>query len=157
VSGFILAWLIHGLYDALALSGSALALLLLPLLAGLAAFGVIALRTGRRLSLARWGAARAVVAETIPTVVDAAPAVDAASPAPPPSRPAPPHRWMPVVSRVLLAASALFWVLLALGLAGVAEAGDAGAGLFGGVVLTIVPVSLGVILEVAWAGRRRPR
>ncbi len=145
LSGFVLAWLIHGLYDALALSGSALALLLLPLLAGLAAFGVIALRTGRRLSLDRWSTAR-----TLSFAGDAVPPPPATS-----QRRAPLHRWMPVVSRILLGASALFWALLALGLAGTAGGSEAGAGVFGGVVLTIVPVSLGVILEVAWARRRR--
>jgi len=147
--GFVLAWLIHGLYDALSLSGSALALLLLPLLAGLAAFGVIALRTGRRLSLARWDAVPAGGAEAVPSAAEAAPA------APPPSRTAPRHRWMPVVSRVLLGVSALFWVVLGLGLGGVEEASDVGAGVLGGVVLTMVPVSLGALLEVAWARRRR--
>ena len=57
LGGFALAWVVHGLYDLLALSGSALVLLLLPLLAGLAAFGILALKKGRRLSLARWGSA----------------------------------------------------------------------------------------------------
>jgi RsiW-degrading membrane proteinase PrsW (M82 family) len=164
--GFALAWLFHGLYDALAMSGSALVLLLLPLLAGLAAFGVIALRTGRRLSLARW--AGPLTADASPA--EPAPAADAGLPDPPPlidavaqapaapARPrriAAPQRWMPVVSRILLGASALFWALLALGLAGAEGGSDAGAGVLGGVVLTIVPVSLGIILEVAWARRRR--
>jgi protease PrsW len=146
LQGFALAWLFHGLYDALAMSGSALVLLLLPLLAGLAAFGIIALRTGRRLSLARWGSARA----EDPSSAEPVPAGDGA-----PVRAAVPQRWMPVVSRILLGASALFWALLALGLAGAEGGSDAGAGVLGGVVLTIVPVSLGVILEVAWAKRRR--
>ncbi len=139
--GFALAWLFHGLYDALAMSGSALALLLLPLLAGLAAFGVIALRTGRRLSLARWGDSRtpAAAGDTVPPV----PAV--------PRRRVASQRWMPVVSRILLGACTLFWALLALGLGG----SDAGAGVLGGIMLTIVPVSIGIILEVAWAKRRR--
>jgi hypothetical protein len=164
--GLATAWFIHGLYDALAMSGSALALLLLPLLAGLAAFGVIALRTGRRLSLARW--AGTLTAD--PSPAEPAPAADAALPAPlplidaaaqapaalaGPLRAAAPQRWMPVVSRILLGASALFWALLALGLAGAEGGSDAGAGILGGVVLTIVPVSLGIILEVAWARRRR--
>jgi RsiW-degrading membrane proteinase PrsW (M82 family) len=141
--GFALAWRFPGLYDAFAMSGTALALLLLPLLAGLAAFGVIVLRTGRRLSLARWGDARTPV-----------PAGDAVPPAPAvPQRRAASHRWMPFVSRTLLGVSALFWGLLAVGLAG--AGGGAGAGVLGGVVLTIVPVSLGVALEVAWAKRRR--
>jgi protease PrsW len=148
--GFALAWLFHGLYDAFALSGTALALLLLPLLAGLAAFGVITLRTGRRLSLARWGATR-TAAPTEPT-----PTGDDVPPAPAvPQRRATSHRWMPVVSRILLGASVLFWALLAFGLAGAGAGSDPGAGALGGVVLTIVPVSLGVALEIAWAKHRR--
>jgi RsiW-degrading membrane proteinase PrsW (M82 family) len=132
-----LAWFVHGLYDMLALSGSALALLLLPLLAGLAAFGILALKKGRRLSLARWGDTPAAVAAQAP------------------AHPASKHRWMPVISRVLLAASAVFWILLVAGLWFTESGADAGSAALGGVVLTFLPVSIGVILEVAWQKRRR--
>ena len=56
-AGFLLAWAFHGLYDMFAMSGSALALLVLPLVAGVSTFGVIALKAGRRASLLRWGGA----------------------------------------------------------------------------------------------------
>jgi RsiW-degrading membrane proteinase PrsW (M82 family) len=134
-----LAWFVHGLYDMLALSGSALALLLLPLLAGLVAFGILVLKKGRRLSLARWGDAPAAVA------------------APAPVHTALKHRWMPVISRVLLAASAVFWILLVAGLWFTESGADAGSAVLGGVVLTFLPASIGVILEVAWRKRRRQK
>jgi protease PrsW len=137
------AWVIHGVYDTLALSGSAIALLLLPLIAGVAAFGVLALRQGRRLSLARWGDA--------PAAVVAAPTA-----APAPAHTAPQHRWMPVVSRTLLAASAVFWILLFAGLLFTESGADAGSAALGGAVLTFIPMSIGVLLEVAWRKRRSP-
>ncbi len=160
-----LAWFVHGLYDMLALSGSALALLLLPLLAGLAAFGILALKKGRRLSLARWGDMPAAVAAPAPAPVGAATA-DPCTPPPSPSeaalpaapvspRPAPTHRWMPVISRVLLAASAVFWIFLVAGLWFTESGAETGSAALGGVVLTFLPVSIGVILEVAWQKRRR--
>ena len=85
-AGFLCAWAAHGMYDTLALSRGALAGLILPLLAGLAAFGIMALRRGRRMSLLRWG-----------------PGKD--QPAAPPA-PRGTHRWMAVVSRILLGATA---------------------------------------------------
>jgi len=161
--GFALAWLVHGLYDMLAMSESELALLLLPLLAGLATFGILALRRGRRLSLARWGSgpaqvlAHAVESPTEGAVLQRVPGGAAAQPAGhEPDRPAAkPHRWLPVVSRTLLAACLLFWALLAMGLLLAGNDEDPGSAVLGGVVLTIIPASLGVLLEVAWQRRRR--
>jgi len=178
--GFALAWLVHGLYDMLAMSESALALLLLPLLAGLATFGILALRKGRRLSLARWGSGPAqVLAHAAESPGEGAATQAVASsygadgpaeqgPDRPaeqaldgpaeqgPDRPAAkPHRWLPVVSRTLLAACLLFWALLAAGLLLSGTDADPGSAVLGGVVLTIIPASLGVLLEVAWQKRRR--
>lgn len=155
ITGFALAWFVHGLYDTLAMSGSALALLLLPLLAGLAAFGILALRKGRRLSLARWGSGPALVPAKTVSEDAAVPAMTPSPVAQGSARTAPTHRWMPVVSRLLLAASALFWILLAVGLALSEEDPDSGAAALGGIMLTVIPVSLGVILEAAWQKRRR--
>jgi len=153
--GGALAWFVHGLYDMLAMSGSALALLLLPLLAGLAAFGIVALRKGRRLSLARWGSGPALVP---PNSVSEDAAVPAMAPSPVPRRSrraAPTHRCMPVVSRLLLAASALFWILLVAGLWFTESGAEPGSAVLGGIMLTVIPVSMGVILEAAWQKRRR--
>jgi RsiW-degrading membrane proteinase PrsW (M82 family) len=139
LGGLALAWFVHGLYDMLALAGGAFALLLLPFLAGLAAFGILVLKKGRRLSLARWGSGSTPVpAETVAS-----------------AHPTPKHRWMPVFSRVLLAASALFWILLVAGLRFTKEGAAPAEVVLGGIVLTIIPVSLGVILEVAWWKRQR--
>jgi RsiW-degrading membrane proteinase PrsW (M82 family) len=177
--GFALAWLVHGLYDLLAMSESALALLLLPLLAGLATFGILALREGRRLSLARWGSGSAPAilpssgmsagdadAAALPAPDEsAASSIDAVAEAPIAAArtaeqalalpAAKTHRWLPVVSRTLLAACLVFWVLLAAGLLLSRTDAEPGAAVLGGVMLTIVPASLGAILEVAWQKRRR--
>lgn len=143
LGGFVLAWAVHGLYDLLALSGGAPALLLLPLLAGLTTFGILALKKGRRLSLVRWGSAPV-------------PAAEAAHPAvPAPPRPARARRWMPVVSRILLSASGLFWILLAAGLWFSATEADPGSVVPGGIAITVLPISLGIGLEIGWRRQKR--
>ena len=147
--GFLFAWAFHGLYDMLAMSESALALLLLPLLGGLAAFGVMALRRGRRLSLARWDSA------TPSDIVAAPPLASAAVPGHAVGRIPKAHRWMPVVSRPLLACCAAFWLLLIFGLMGSTTAEDVGYGALGGILLTIIPAAIGVALEVVYHRHRK--
>jgi protease PrsW len=164
--GFVIAWAFHGVYDMLAMSGSALALLLLPLLGGLAAFGIVALKKGRRLSLSRWdqvpataGPVMHVVPLDAPTGADGLAALSptAAAPARPAThaRPAAPHRWMAVVSRILLVSCALFWALLILGLAGSGTTKDLGYGALGGILLTVIPLSIGSALEVVYHRHRK--
>jgi RsiW-degrading membrane proteinase PrsW (M82 family) len=140
LQGFAFAWLVHGAYDTFAFSENALTLLLLPLLGGLAAFGVLALRKGRRLSLLRWGP-------------NAAPHLSTPAHAGPPRR----HLWMPVISRTLLGASALFWGLVFLDAAIGEEGSFTGDALLGGLVITLLPIAIGVLLEIAWQRRRRAR
>jgi protease PrsW len=135
--GFLAAWAFHGAYDTLAFSGGALMLLLLPLLGGLAALGIVSLRRGRVLSLLRWTGA---AAEPGPVVRPAG---------------AKGHRWMPILSRCLLALCILFWVLLAVGSAG--EAGGFGETAVGGVLITVLPLGVAVVTEAAWQRRRRRR
>jgi RsiW-degrading membrane proteinase PrsW (M82 family) len=139
LAGFGLAWLIHGLYDTLALSQGALALLLLPLLAGLAALGVVALRKGRMASLLRWdGPAPAATSRTAVrrTPVGRAP------------------RWMAVTSRILLAGCALFWILLAVGIAEPGSSEGRAETVLGGILLTAILASLGTVLEVSYHKRK---
>ena len=138
--GFALAWFFHGAYDTFALSGNELTLLLLPLLAGLGAAGIAALRKGRLLSLVRWRG------------YDRAPARH------PMHRP---HRWMPVVSRALMAGCLSFWILLGGGLvnrlapsraapgASVEPRGLGADAILGGILITLIPASIAVLLEVA--------
>lgn len=57
VTGFLVATFIHGLYDALAMSGTALALLIAPLVIAIFVVGKTLLDRGKALSEARWDAA----------------------------------------------------------------------------------------------------
>jgi hypothetical protein len=159
--GFLFAWFFHGLYDTLALSRSGLGLLLLPLVAGLGAFGILTLRKGRRLSLLRWGT-RDKAPATAPTVAaqgggaaDLEPPAQLLDPASHAAR-RHAHRWVPVVGRIVLAVSGLFWALLLIGLLQPSLRGEVGAGILGGVLLTFIPIGLGVLLEVHWH-RHGPR
>jgi len=149
--GFAVAYLLHGVYDALALSGSAAALLLLPLLAGVAAFGVIFLQKGRKLSLARWLGFRGSEAGGTPSVA----ALETAAPraASPRARKAP--IWMAAISRSLLLASGLFWLLLFLGIYAPETGPGTTEAVLGGVLLTAIPLSLGVVLEAGYRRRKR--
>jgi RsiW-degrading membrane proteinase PrsW (M82 family) len=140
LTGFLFAWAAHGAYDTFALSRSALAALLLPLLAGIAAFGIMAMRKGRRLSLLRWG----------PGPV--APVAQAAHPAAvhhPGS-----HRWMSVVARILLGICAAFWVLFAIGITQ-RTTNDVGSAILGAALMSFLPLTLGILLEVSYHRHRR--
>jgi RsiW-degrading membrane proteinase PrsW (M82 family) len=153
LEGFGLAWLFHGLYDTFAMSQSALALLLLPLLAGVSAFGVVALKKGRNASLLRWDgpAARDAPSGSAQSPTSA-PYPTPSSPTGGPVRRAP--AWMAVVSRILLAACALFWALLAVGVAQPGPAANRAETILGGILLTIIPASLGATLEVSYHRRK---
>jgi len=148
LAGFALAWLFHGLYDSFAMSGSALALLILPVVAGVSAFGVIALQSGRKMSLLRWDG-KANVNRELPAPADAAAHRH---------RPHRVQRWMAVVSRILLAGSVLFWALLAVGITGDRSGRSRGDTILGGIVLTLIPVVLGAVLEWSyWAQKKKSR
>jgi protease PrsW len=143
-AGFLCAWAAHGTYDTLALSRGALTGLILPLLAGLAAFGIMSLRKGRRLSLLRWGPGRGAL--------DASPADTLAADAPA-SRGT--HRWMAVVGRILLGSTAAFWALFLVGMAQRGSARDAGPAVLGAAVMTVLPAALGALFEVSYQRHRR--
>jgi protease PrsW len=137
--GLVMAWVIHGAYDTFAMSKSGIALLLLPLIAGVVTFGILALKRGRGLSLARWGQGR-----TPPAPADA-PVLPMRTHAP---------LWMAIISRVLLSLSLLFWILLFAGTLG-AKGSSLAAAIVGGIVFTALPVTVGILLEHAYRKRRR--
>lgn len=160
VQGFVLAWLFHGLYDSFAMSGSALALLLLPVVGGVTTFGIVTLRSGRRMSLTRWGGESSAAPVPASTAVETVAADVAAGRTPMPAvhRPRAVHRWMAVVSRILIAGSALFWVLLSVGVAGERTSAGRSDTILGGIVITFIPLVLGGVLEWSyWAQRGKAR
>jgi RsiW-degrading membrane proteinase PrsW (M82 family) len=138
LTGFLIAWAAHGAYDTFALSKSALAALLLPLLAGIAAFGIMAMRTGRRLSLLRWGPGP--VPANIPS----------------PHRVHHPgdHRWMSVVARILLGICAAFWALFVIGVTRQGFTGDVGTAILGAALMSFLPLTLGILLEISYHRHR---
>jgi protease PrsW len=128
VKGFITAWLLHGTYNTLALSGTEAALLVVPMTALYFVLGIRFLKKGRAISLARWrGEAPETPARTIR------------------------GRWKKILGRVLLGASGIAWLLILLGLAGGAaeNTGEAAMAVAGLVMITAIPITAGVLLEMS--------
>ncbi|OPL18092.1 MAG: hypothetical protein AVO35_06195 [Candidatus Aegiribacteria sp. MLS_C] len=136
VTGFLVAWLFHGAYNTFALSGTAAALLVVPLVIALFMLGSRSIRKNMVISGGREKA------------VPAAPVKAGAA------RRA--RRWHKVAGRTLLVLSGIFWVLVGLGLLlDDMDSREAFHVILGTMVLTAVPFSLGIILEIAH--RRRAR
>ncbi len=125
-TGFLIAWLFHGAYNTFALSGTAAALLVVPLVAALFILGSRSLKKGSALSGA--------MARTGPQTPVRAPKLV--------------RRWHRVVGRVLLALSGVFWALVALGLLLDDMTGRETLHIIlGTLILTAVPIFLGILLE----------
>lgn len=150
LKGLIIAIIFHGAYDTLALSGTAAAALLIPLVIALFVLGIIYLKKGKKLSAQRWGGAGPAAVETaaVPT-----PPVTAAAPEPEGT-----GRYKIVISRILFALSGIFWALLILGMAdksgGTSE--PASTIIAGGIILTAIPIVIGIVLEVSYHRHRAP-
>jgi RsiW-degrading membrane proteinase PrsW (M82 family) len=151
--GFLWAYLAHAAYDFLVLSKSLLALILLPMVASIVIIGLAVLRKGRAMSLAR---SPAQVASGMPEAAPPDAAAAAGLPASAKARGKGKQGWKAAVGRVLLALSALFWALLAVGLVQQAEPGVVLKALAGGALITFVPVLIGVLLELSYQAGRRP-
>ena len=167
LTGFLFAWAAHGAYDTFALSKNALAALLLPLLAGIAAFGIMAMRKGRRLSLLRWGtgpvapAAQAAQHTAQDTEQHAGYAAAAHHPGShhlgshhPGSHHPGSHRWMAVVARILLGICAVFWGLFVIGITQ-RTTNDVGSAVLGAALMSFLPLTLGILLEISYHRHRR--
>jgi RsiW-degrading membrane proteinase PrsW (M82 family) len=137
LGGFGIAWFLHGAYNTLALSGTAAALLVVPLVVALFLLGIRFLRKGRALSAGKWGAV---------------PAKPPSSPSIPASR----GNLRKVAARILLILSGVFWLLLLTGILLDRSVGaeDTVYAVFGGLLLTALPITVGVLMEVS-CGKRR--
>lgn len=143
--GFLWAYLAHAVYNFLVLSKSLLALILLPMVAALVIIGLAVLRRGRAMSLAR----SPLPAPPGPQGVAAASKVA--------GQKRPGQAWKAAVGRTLLGLSLLFWALLAVGIVEEGASGSAWKLLAGGLMITFVPIIIGIILEISYQAGRRPR
>lgn len=135
IQGFLAAWLLHGLYDSFVLSGTSAAVMVIPLLILNFIIGIRILRKGRALSAGSSGHRTGERSE----------------------EPARVNGCMKIAGRILLVLSALFWILIALGL----FLGDPGGYrktdvLYGSVIITFLPVTIGLLIEISSRKRNRP-
>lgn len=156
--GFVIAYLVHAAYDTVALSESAAALLLVPLVVALFVAGIRFLKRGQSLSARRWDPSPPPSPD-IPAAAPEPTQEPIASAAPEPAVRAAPRTgtYKIVISRLLFAGSAIFWALLIVGIvtAGPEEEAPATDLVAGGIILTIVPLAVGLALEIS--RRRTPR
>ncbi|MBP7737794.1 MAG: PrsW family intramembrane metalloprotease [Spirochaetes bacterium] len=141
--GFITAYLIHAVYDTFVLSATAAALLIIPLVIALFVFGVIYLRKGAALSARRWYAT--------PRAEESAPSTAPIPPAAPAARQGS-GVYKIVVSRILFSLCAGFWALLAIAMTEKSVGTEGGITdiIAGGIILTIVPAVIAIILEISY-------
>ncbi len=139
-AGFFAAFLVHGAYDTLVLSGTAAAFLVVPVVIAIFALGAVCLKKGAALSARRWGA-RPDTAQDMTR--EAAPAGRG--------------RYKIVISRTIFALCALFWALLIIGMAE-QEGGEFSGPLeiiAGGIIFTIIPAAIGAVLEFSYHRQKK--
>lgn len=128
-AGLGLAWLSHGAYDSFVLSGTAAVILVVPVVVINFVVGISILKKGQAGSAIQWGQKQVE---------------------PPMFKPARPGVKR-IIGRTLLTVSGLFWLLM---IAGFVQDSTEGAAetvqtLLGGIVLTAVPIAVGVVLELS--------
>lgn len=153
--GFLFAYLFHGFYDAFALSGTALAILVLPTVVLIWIFGVKLLKKGRELSLIRWQN----INKNEPTNISELPV----------SHPSYPKqkldkeitlsnssgKWKVWTSRMILLGVAIFWGLLLTGVLTTSTSEEIFQSIVGGIVLTVIPTTVAIFLQVSFYKSRQ--
>jgi RsiW-degrading membrane proteinase PrsW (M82 family) len=143
IKGFILAFVLHGVYDALVLTRTPAALLIFPLVTGMVIFGVRIMKKSRARSSARVPETDAEV-ETL-----AQQKVFAQSN---PKR----QQWKIIISRTLFVVCGLFWAALVTVLMAGAEQVKTQVfeTILAGIIFTFLPILIAVILEISYRQRR---
>ena len=129
LKGFLAAWFLHGIYDTFVLSGTAISLMVIPLVVLNFIFGIKILRKGRALSAKQQGLC-------IPEIPKLAPSGGGCR---------------KILGRTLLTLALLFWLLMIVGLlfGDMEQEYDPGTVLAGSLILTFIPLTLGIVLEVS--------
>jgi RsiW-degrading membrane proteinase PrsW (M82 family) len=160
LKGFFIAYIVHAMYDTLALSGTSAGLLIIPIVIAIAVMGVSYLKKGREVSVQQWSGREKENAENIPTD-DVAAEKPSESKISPVSVPAieiedgakKTGKIKVVISRLIFTACGIFWAMMVIGIAygdgSSFKPDDAGNIIAGTVVLTIIPVMIGVFLEIS--------
>lgn len=164
LTGFLFAVAIHGLYDTFALSGTALGLLIVPLVIALFIIGKSLIASGKALSARRWENPESATQISIDTVDQAIARAVAKFGADKigktddgryylkPER----QLWKAIAARITFVALAAGWVLIALVTRGVAEESRAllAEALTYFSLMSLVPLMLGILLEVSYRRRK---
>jgi protease PrsW len=160
--GFFLAYIIHGVYDALLLTQTPAGILIFPIVIGLFIFGIKFLRKGREFSRVRFAAAEVQTEVGSEGIITSS---GIAAPAPPTAssqsiliQTNPTNQlWKIIISRTLLTLSGLMWVLVALGfILRVEPYMEQGFEvLLGGILLSAFPITLGVALELSYRKKKQ--
>jgi protease PrsW len=160
LKGFFVAYLIHAMYDTLALSGTSAGLLIIPIVIAIAVMGISYLKKGREVSVQQWKGNEKEDAENI-SVTDVAAEKPLEAAIPPVFVPAvdisggvkKKGSIKVVISRLVFAACGIFWAIILIGIAygdgSSLKPDDAGNIIAGTVVLTIIPVVIGMFLEIS--------
>jgi RsiW-degrading membrane proteinase PrsW (M82 family) len=152
--GFFIAYVMHAVYDSFVLSGTAAAVMIIPLVIALFIFGFIYLKKGQRLSAKRWSSAGSGACVTIGIeaghVHTAGSHLNAGSELYKESRSR--GLYKIVISRILFAVSAFFWFLLIAGMA-TRQGGNAASLpdiIAGGIIISVIPIVTGIVLEISF-------
>jgi protease PrsW len=155
LKGFLIAYSLHALYNTLVLSDTAAALLMVPLVIFYFVIGTRILREGSAAAARRWAeGVYQPVAEaefSPPPVVPVVQETD--------QHKTETRSWLflrAVVARIIFIVSALFWILLFVGLAEeVGNPQEMLAIVAGGLLISAVPIFIAVMLERSYRIRRR--
>ncbi len=154
LKGFLIAYGLHALYNTLVLSDTAAALLVVPLVIFYFVIGTRILKQGSAAAEHRW--AEGVYQPATEAGFNPSPAVPAAQESD--LKTTETRSWLflrAVVARIIFVVSAIFWVLLVVGLA--EEAGNAQEALemiSGGLLISAVPLFIAVMLERSYRIKR---
>lgn len=146
--GFLIAYLFHAFYDTFALSGTALALLVIPTVILIWIFGVKLMKRGRELSLARWenlehtNTSNTNQLEAFPSFAPNVQSLEKTSSSTE-------GKWKLWVSRPILFFVTIFWLLLIGGIVS-EQSENFKEILIGGVILTFLPITIAVLLEISY-------
>jgi protease PrsW len=147
ITGFIIAWLIHSVYDTFALSGTEVAVLLIPLVIGLIVFGIIYLQKGHALSIKRSAMKNEIPADENNALIENTGKTVTVSKK---------SNWKIVLSIILISLSAIFWILLIIGSYNteMERFTDLKDAVTGGLILTFIPIILGIILLISYIRKK---